>query len=282
MTLLSDQLTAVRQAQWEAQLDMFRKMTASALDSAGQIAALNVRTSRASVEQVTGTLKHMLEARDPRDLFALGSAAQDQWHTLFSYSRELFGLTVGGRSLPGAIPLLAAPAPTANIPASYTQVIEQASIATNAAATITSEIAAAAVDTGAALSEAAIDAGSVARVEAAPVPEPQAAPAPEPQAAPAPELQAAPAPAEPQQQAAPAEDPAAARLAEVEAVIETTVVDEVPSAEPTPVAKAVHELATKPAGAVHPAASSVALEASEGQVELPVVTPSKAARARKK
>lgn len=262
MTLLSDQLTAVRQAQWEAQLDMFRKMTASALDSAGQIAALNVRTSRASVEQVTGTLKHMLEARDPRDLFALGSAAQDQWHTLFSYSRELFGLTVGGRSLPGAIPLLAAPAPTANIPASYTQVIEQASIATNAAATITSEIAAAAVDTGAALSEAAIDAGSVARA----VPEPQAAPAP----------------AEPQQQAAPAEDPVAARLAEVEAVIETTVVDEVPSAEPTPVAKAVHELATKPAGAVHPAASSVALEASEGQVELPVVTPSKAARARKK
>jgi phasin family protein len=270
MTLLSDQLTAVRQAQWEAQLDMFRKMTASALDSAGQIAALNMRTSRASVEQVTGTLKHMLEARDPRDLFALGSAAQDQLHTLFSYSRELFGLTVGGRSLPGAIPLLAAPAPTANIPASYAQVVEQASIATNAAATITSEIAAAAVDTGAALSEAAIDVGSVARA------------APEPQAAPAPEPQAAPAPAEPQQQAAPAEDPAAARLAEVEAVIETTVVDEVPSAEPTPVAKAVQELATKPAGATHPAASSVALEPSDAQVELPVVTPPKAARSRKK
>jgi phasin family protein len=255
MTLLSDQLTAVRQAQWEAQLDMFRKMTASALDSAGQIAALNMRTSRASVEQVTGTLKHMLEARDPRDLFALGSAAQDQLHTLFSYSRELFGLTVGGRSLPGAIPLLAAPAPTANIPASYAQVVEQASIATNAAATITSEIAAAAVDTGAALSEAAIDAGSVARVEAAPAPEPQAAPA---------------------------EDPAAARLAEVEAAIETTVVDEVPSAEPTPVAKAVHELATKPAGATHPAASSVALEAADAPVDLPVVTPPKAARSRKK
>jgi hypothetical protein len=176
-------------------------------------------------------------------------------HTLFSYSRELFGLTVGGRSLPGAIPLLAAPAPTANIPASYAQVVEQASIATNAAATITSEIAAAAVDTGAALSEAAIDAGSVARVEAAPALEPQAAPA---------------------------EDPAAARLAEVEAAIETAVVDEVPSAEPTPVAKAVHELATKPAAAAHPAASSVALAASDAQVELPVVTPPKAARSRKK
>jgi hypothetical protein len=256
MTLLSDQLTAVRQDQWEAQLDMFRKMTASALDSAGQIAALNMRTSRASVEQVTGTLKHMLEARDPRDLFALGSAAQGQLHTLFSYSRELFGLAVGGRSVTGAIPLLAAPAPTANIPASYAQALEQVSIATDAATTINSEIAAAAVDTGAALAEAAIDAGSVARTS-----EPQAAP---------------------EQQAAPAEDPAAARLAEVEAVIETTIVDEVPTAEPTPVAKAVQELATKPAGDPHPAASSVALAASDAQVELPVVTPPKAARSRKK
>jgi len=270
MTLLSDQLTAVRQAQWEAQLDMFRKMTASALDSAGQIAALNMRTSRASVEQVTGTLKHMLEARDPRDLFALGSAAQGQFQTLFSYSRELFGLAVGNRSLPGAIPLLAAPAPTANIPASYAQALEQVSIATDAATTINSEIAAAAVDTGAALAEAAIDAGSVARFEATP------------EAAPVSEPQAAPAQAEPQQQAAPAEDPAAARLAEVEAVIETTAVDEVPSAEPTPVAKAVQELATKPAGAAHPAASSVALAASDAQVELPVVTPPKAARSRRK
>lgn len=167
MTLLSDQLTAVRQAQWQAQLDMFRNMTSHALDSAGQIAALNMRTSRATVEQAAGTLKHMLEVRDPRDLLALGSAAQGQWHTLFSYGRELFGLAVGVRNLPAAIPLLAAPAPTANIPTSYTQIMEQASIATDAASTITSEIAAAAVDTGAALAEAAIDAAKLAEVEAA-------------------------------------------------------------------------------------------------------------------
>jgi phasin family protein len=231
MTRFSDQLTAVRQAQLEAQLDMFRTLTTRALDSAGQIAALNVRTTRASMEQAAGTMKHLMEAREPRDLFALGSAAQDQWHNLFSYGRELFGLAVGTRA-----------APTLNLPTSYTQAMEQASIATADATTVTSEIAAAAADTGAALAEAAIDAGTVAR----------------------------PQPAQAQQQ--PADEPAAARLAEAEAAIETAIADDVPPAEPKAVAKALNEVAPKPAAAEHPIASTVALQA-DGEIELPAIAP---------
>jgi hypothetical protein len=210
MTLFSDQLSAVRQAQWEAQLDMFRNLSSRALDSAGQLAALNMRASRASMEQAADTVKHLLEIRDPRDLFTLGSAAQGQWQAMFSYGRELFGLAVGARSLPAAMPLLAAPAPTANVPTTYSQVMEQASIATADAATITSGIAAAAVDIGAAHAEAAIDAA---------------------------------------------------------------IADDVPPAEPKPLAKALNEVAPKPAGAEHPLASTVPLEAAEGEVELPGVTP---------
>lgn len=71
MTQFSDQLSAVRQAQFEAQLDIFRTLTTRALDSAGQLAALNMRASRASLEQATGTFRHLLDAREPRDLFAL-------------------------------------------------------------------------------------------------------------------------------------------------------------------------------------------------------------------
>ena len=238
MTPFSDQLSAVRQAQWEAQLDLFRNFTSRALDSAGQIAALNVRTSRASIEQAAGTVKHLLEAREPRDLLALGSDAQGQWHTLFSYGRELFGLAVGARGLPATIPLLAAPAPTANIPTSYSQVMEQASIATADAATITGEIAAAAVDIGAAHAEAALDAA-----------QPKAKP-----------------------EAEAAAPPADARQAEAEAAIETAIADDVPPAEPTPLAKALHEVSPMPAGAEHPLASTVPLEA-QARVELPPVTP---------
>ena len=245
MTPFSDQLSAVRQAQWEAQLDLFRNLTARALDSAGQIAALNVRTSRASIEQAAGTVKHLLEAREPRDLLALGADAQGQWHTLFSYGRELFGLAAGARGLPATIPLLAAPAPTANIPTSYAQVMEQASIATADAANITGEIAAAAVDIGAAHAEAALDAA-----------QPKAKPAAE-AAKPAAEAAAA---------------PAGARQVQAEAAIETAIADEVPPAEPTPLAKALHEVSPMPAGAEHPLASTVPLEA-QARVELPPVTP---------
>jgi hypothetical protein len=208
MTLLSDQLSAVRQAQWQAQLDMFSKLTSRALDSAGQIAALNMRASRASMEQAAGTMKHLLEVRDPRDLFALGSVAQGQWNAVFSYGRELFGLAAGARALPGAMPLLAA-APTANVPTSYTQVMDQASIATADAATITGEIATAVMDIGAAHAEAALDAA---------------------------------------------------------------IAEDVPPAEPTPLAKALSEVAPKPAGAEHPLAATVAPQAG-AQVELPAVAP---------
>jgi hypothetical protein len=197
MTLLSDQL------------DMFSKLTSRALDSAGQLAALNMRASRASMEQAAGTMKHLLEVRDPRDLFALGSATQNQWNTVFSYGRELLGLAAGAPALPGAMPLLATPAPTANVPASYSQAMEQASIATADAVTITGEIAAAVVDIGAAHAEAALDAA---------------------------------------------------------------IADDVPSAEPTALARALNEVAPKPAGAEHPLASTVALQADE-KVELPPIAP---------
>jgi phasin family protein len=232
MTPFSDQLTAVRQAQLEAQLDMFRKLSARALESAGQLAALNMRATRTSMEQATGTVKQLLEVRDPRDLFALGSAAQAPWQAMFSYGRELFGLTVGARGLPAQ--LLAAPAPTANVPTNYSQIMEQASIATADATTITGEIAAAAVDIGAAHAEAAIDAGKVAPIAARTDTDAEAA---------------------------------------AEAAIETAIAGDVPSAEPTALAKALNEVAPKPPGVEHPLASTVPLEAAEAQVELPVVTP---------
>jgi hypothetical protein len=52
MTSFSEQLSAVRKSQWEAQLDVFRALSQRALDSAEQLIALNMKTSRASVEHV--------------------------------------------------------------------------------------------------------------------------------------------------------------------------------------------------------------------------------------
>lgn len=253
MTSLTEQLSAVRQSQWEAQLDIFRRLSSSALDSTEQLIALNMKTSRASMEQAAGAIKHLLEAKDPRDLFTIGSVAQGQWHQLFDYSRELLGIATGMRgswsALPQAAlaaPLRLIPAPTANIPTTPAQVAEQAAIAAADAATVTGEICAAAIDIGSAMTEAALESEASA-----------------------PEAKAQPE--APAQAAAPAE-PAAQVEAEFEKTVDTAIADDVPPAEAKPLVKALSKAAPKPASVEHPIASTVPLEAG-GQVELPAVAP---------
>ena len=152
MTSLSEQLSAVRKSQWEAQLDVFRALSKRALDSAEQLIALNMKTSRASVEQATGTFKQLLEVSNPRDLAAIGSSAQGQWQQFFSYGRELLGIATGTHERTWttdpastlANPLQLVPAASANVPTSVPQLMEQAAIATADATTVGSEIARAA------------------------------------------------------------------------------------------------------------------------------------------
>jgi hypothetical protein len=256
MTSLSEQLSAVRKSQWEAQLDVFRALSKRALDSAEQLIALNMKTSRASVEQATGTFKQLLEITNPRDLIAIGSTAQGQWQQFFSYGRELLGIAAGTheRSWSTQAPLQLVPAATANVPTSVPQILEQAAIATAEATTVNSEIARAAADTGSALAEAALDAGKQAAAAVEPAPAQAEAPAPETITTTVTEAVAA----EPE---APAADP-----------VETAIADEVPPAKAKPLAKALNKVAPKPAAAEHPIASTVPLEAGP-HVELPIVTP---------
>lgn len=274
MTSLSEQLSAVRKSQWEAQLDAFRTFGTRALDSAEQLIVLNLKTSRASVEQAASTFKQLLEVTTPRDLFALGSTAQDQWQHVFAYGRELMGIATGTHAgtwstqpVPGLpSPLQMVPAPTINMPTSMPQAFEQAAIAAADAATMYGEIASAAADTGSALAEATLDAGREAIERTAQASETaHAAPTGAP-AAPAPVISAetleqvvAVAPP------APAPDP-----------VETAIADAVPPAQEKPLAKALHDIAPTPAGAAHPIASTVPLEAGP-DVELPIVTPADAA-----
>jgi phasin family protein len=255
MTSLSEQLSAVRKSQWEAQLDVFRALSQRALDSAEQLIALNMKTSRASVEQAAGTFKQLLEVNNPRDLFAIGSTAQGQWQQLFSYGRELLGIAAGTHERTWSTqpsPLQLVPAATMNVPTSVPQLLEQAAIATADAATVNSEIAQAAIDTGGALAEAALDAvahGADQLVHA----HTDAAPAEAPTITVTEAVAAAPA--------APAPDP-----------VETAIADDVPPAKAKPLAKALNEVAPKPAAAEHPIASTVPLKAGP-QVDLPIVTP---------
>ncbi|WP_296947309.1 phasin family protein [uncultured Massilia sp.] len=299
MTPFSEQLSAVRKSQWEAQLKVLDAIGSRALDNAEQLIALNMKTSRASMEQAAGTLRQMLDARDPRDLLAVGAAAQRQWQHLFSYGRELLGIATGvravawdARSAPVlAAPLQLLPAASANVPVSAPQALEQAAIAAADATTVTTEIAAAALDTGSALAEAALHAAGAPAPAPAPVPES----APEPDGAPVPdvtELDAEKTGAVPSETPRAAADAAnavdavdaveapvrgAATAAvdaaeQAEQALEQAIADEAPLARAKPLAAALGKVAPKPAGAEHPIASTVPLEAG-GHVDLPIVTP---------
>ena len=292
MTSLPDRLSVVR-PQWEAQLDAFHALTTRALDSAEQLFALNIKTSRASVEQATGALRQMLHASDPRDLFAIGSQAQGQWQQMFSYSRELMGIAMGARernwsTIPMPVPAPMPIQPPALLAAPVAHIVEQAGIAIADAATVTTEIATAAADSNAALAEDTMGVGdqtssAPAEAPAAPVeaptelgaektgeapsevpPEPDAAkPAADAAAA-----DAAPADAAPLQAKALDEETSA----NVDALVDIVIADEAPPAKAKPLVEALNELAPKPVGAEHPLASTVPLENGK-HVELPPVAP---------
>jgi hypothetical protein len=306
MTSLPERLSVVR-PQWDAQLDAFHALSTRALDSAEQLFALNIKTSRASVEQATGTLRQMLHASDPRDLFAIGSQAQGQWQQMFSYSRELLGIAMGARQsnwstipmpVPAPMPMTMPAAPLLAAPVAH--VVDQAGIAVADAATVTTEIATAAAESNAALAEDTMGMGdqtssapaeapsASAETPAAPVQAPTELGAEKTGEAPS-EVPTEPDAAKPPADAAAADaapaDAAAADAApllataldeetsaNVAALVDIVIADEAPPAKAKPLVEALNELAPKPVGAEHPLASTVPLENGK-HVELPPVAP---------
>lgn len=127
MTSLSEQLSAVRKSQFEAQLDLMGALTNQAFQSARQVMALNFDTSRASVERSTNAFKQLLSVSDPRDLFALGTHTQEQVQQMLAYGRELINIASSARlnlqhqvrAQPAAQPVVAEPAaqPAVVVPA---------------------------------------------------------------------------------------------------------------------------------------------------------------------
>jgi phasin family protein len=109
MSPLSEQFSEARKLQLETQFDFFRNFTGKALESAEKLIALNLDTSRASLEQSSKLVRQMIEVKDPRDLFALTGQAQSPFDSVLSYGRQLFGIAAGAATV--AVPGLAAAAP---------------------------------------------------------------------------------------------------------------------------------------------------------------------------
>lgn len=114
MSNLPEQFSAARKAQLEAQLDAFRHFSGKAVENTEKLIALNLQTTRASVEKSTAAIQQLLTAKDPRDLFALTAHSRDGFDTMLAYGRALFGIAGGARAAaPGSSILSALAAPAA-------------------------------------------------------------------------------------------------------------------------------------------------------------------------
>jgi phasin family protein len=97
MISFPEQLSTEQKAQFDMQIELMRDLSAQAFATAEQVLALNINTTRASVERAANTVRHLASITDPRDLFTLGTQTQEQLSALFNYGRELFGITSGAR-----------------------------------------------------------------------------------------------------------------------------------------------------------------------------------------
>lgn len=85
-----DKLSDAGKEQLAKQIDFFQALTARAFENAERILALNLETTRAALDQTSGAVRQLAEARDPRDLLALSGQTQQQVEAAMAYSRKLF------------------------------------------------------------------------------------------------------------------------------------------------------------------------------------------------
>ncbi|MDQ1813963.1 phasin family protein [Massilia sp. CCM 9210] len=109
MSNLPEQFSAARKAQLEAQFDAFRHFSGKAVENTEKLIALNLSTTRASVEKSTAAFQQLLAAKDPRDLLALTTHSRDTVKSFLDYSRALFGIAGSVGSAAAKVSALSAP-----------------------------------------------------------------------------------------------------------------------------------------------------------------------------
>ncbi len=98
MSSITEQFSAATKSQLEAQFKIFNTFASTAVDSAEKVIALNISTTKASVEKSSAAAKKLLEARDPREFFSLSSAEPAGFDSLLAYGRELYSIASGVQS----------------------------------------------------------------------------------------------------------------------------------------------------------------------------------------
>ena len=92
MFSIPEQFSAATKSQLEAQLKILNNFATTAFEGAQKVIALNLSTTKASVEKTSAAARELLEAKDPQDFFAKSTARVPNLDGLFAYNRELFSI----------------------------------------------------------------------------------------------------------------------------------------------------------------------------------------------
>ncbi|WP_373988694.1 phasin family protein [Duganella sp. BuS-21] len=99
MSSITEQFSAATKSQLEAQFQLFRTLASTAVGSAEQVIALNLSTTKATVEKSSAAAKKLLTATDPKELFTLNAVQPTGIEGLLAYSRELYNIASAAQSV---------------------------------------------------------------------------------------------------------------------------------------------------------------------------------------
>lgn len=92
MSSITEQFSAATKTQLEAQFHLLNTLASTAVDSAEKVIALNINTTKASVEKSSAAAKQLLAIKDPKEFFSLSAAQPGGFDALLAYGRELYSI----------------------------------------------------------------------------------------------------------------------------------------------------------------------------------------------
>jgi phasin family protein len=98
MSSITEQFSAATKSQLEAHFKIFNMLASAAVDSAEKVIALNLSTTKASLEKSSAAAKQLLSARDPKEFFTLGTPQQGSLDGLLAYGRALYSIATSAQS----------------------------------------------------------------------------------------------------------------------------------------------------------------------------------------
>lgn len=125
MFSIAEQFSAATKSNIETQLNFLNTIASKAVDSAEKVIALNISTTKESVEKTSSAARQLLEVRDPGQFFSPSNFQAPNLDQLLAYSRQLFSIASAAQAdlIQSAKEQIKTPAmPTLTLAASVTPV----------------------------------------------------------------------------------------------------------------------------------------------------------------